>query len=65
MFSLSEIIFLVVLALLVIGPKQLPEVARQIARFLNEMKRASASLTEDFKIDRLISEKKDNDDKRS
>jgi sec-independent protein translocase protein TatB len=58
MFSLSEIIFLLILALLVIGPKQLPEVARYLGRFINEMKRATSSITDEL-------EKKDNDGKPS
>jgi len=48
MFSFSEIIFLLVLALVIIGPKQLPELARNIGRFLNEVKRASSGLTREF-----------------
>lgn len=43
--GLTEILALSAIALLVIGPKQLPEVARSLARFLNEMKRSSAHLT--------------------
>lgn len=51
MFGLgfSEIIFLAVLALIVIGPKQLPEVARALGRFLNDLKRNTESLSEDIK----------------
>lgn len=49
MFGLSEIIFLGVLALLLIGPKELPEVARNIARFMNQMKRASAGMLDELK----------------
>jgi len=37
----SEMLFLFILALLIFGPKQLPEVGRQIGRFMNEFKRAS------------------------
>lgn len=48
-FSFAEILFLAVLALVVIGPKQLPEVARMIGRFINEMKRNTSSLTAEFK----------------
>ncbi len=36
-----EMIFLFMLALLIFGPKKLPEVGRQIGRALNEFKRAS------------------------
>jgi Sec-independent protein translocase protein TatA len=41
MFSFSEMIFLGILAFIVIGPKQLPELARKLGRILNELKRAS------------------------
>lgn len=47
--SLPEILFLAVLGLVVIGPKQLPEVARVVARMLNELRRASSSFTEEFR----------------
>lgn len=51
MFNLgfTEILFIVVLALILIGPKQLPEVARTVGRFLNEIKRSTDSITEEFK----------------
>ncbi|MBX3041696.1 MAG: twin-arginine translocase TatA/TatE family subunit [Bdellovibrionaceae bacterium] len=51
MFGLgfSEILFLAVLALIVIGPKQLPEMARHLGRFLNELKRATDGLTNDIR----------------
>jgi len=37
----SETIFLFLLALLIFGPKKLPEIARQVGKLLNEVKRAS------------------------
>jgi sec-independent protein translocase protein TatB len=37
----SETIFLFFLALLIFGPKKLPEVARQMGKILNELRRAS------------------------
>ncbi len=37
----SEMIFLFLLALLIFGPKKLPEIGRQVGRALNEFKRAS------------------------
>ncbi len=39
--SFSETIFLFFLALIVFGPKKLPEIARQIGKALNEFRRAS------------------------
>lgn len=43
--GLSEIILIAIIALIFIGPKQLPEIARTIGRALNELKRASEDLT--------------------
>ena len=47
MFSLGfgEILFLAFIALVFIGPEQLPEVAKAVARLINEWKRASSDLT--------------------
>jgi sec-independent protein translocase protein TatB len=37
----SETIFLFLLALLIFGPKKLPEIARQVAKVMNDLRRAS------------------------
>ncbi|MGO9123398.1 MAG: twin-arginine translocase TatA/TatE family subunit [Terriglobales bacterium] len=37
----SETIFLFFLALLIFGPKKLPEIARQLGKAMNELRRAS------------------------
>jgi sec-independent protein translocase protein TatB len=39
--SFSETIFLFFLALIIFGPKKLPEIARLVGKYLNEFKRAS------------------------
>lgn len=39
--SFSETIFLFLLALVIFGPKKLPEIARQVGKALNEFRRAS------------------------
>lgn len=46
MFNLgfSEMILLGAIALIFIGPKQLPQMARTIARLLNELKRATGGI---------------------
>lgn len=36
----TELIILAIIGLLVIGPEQLPDLARKIAKILNELKRA-------------------------
>ena len=47
-FGLSELILLGAIALIVIGPKQLPELARNLARFVNELKRATTDFRKNF-----------------
>lgn len=50
MFNLgfSELIVLGMIALIFIGPKQLPEVARTVGRLLNELRRATGDITGSF-----------------
>lgn len=47
--SLGEVLILGVMALIIIGPKQLPEVARNVGRFLNDLKRATEGFTDDIR----------------
>ena len=42
--GMPELIFILVLALLIFGPKKLPEIGRQIGKGLGEFKRASNDL---------------------
>lgn len=51
MFGLgfSEILLLGLLALLLIGPKELPEMARVIGRFINELKRTTEGFSSELK----------------
>ncbi len=42
---LSEIVLISIIALIFIGPKQLPEIARALGRALNELKKASEDLS--------------------
>ena len=39
----GEIIFLMLLALILFGPKRLPEIVRQFGRFMGEFRKASSS----------------------
>ena len=39
--GLPEMIFIFLMALIIFGPKKLPEIGRQIGKALNEFKRAS------------------------
>ncbi len=47
--SFSHLLVVLVLALILIGPKQLPEVARTLGRLLNELRRATNLLTDEFR----------------
>ena len=46
--GLPEILFILVLALLVFGPRRLPEVGRTIGRALGEFRRATGDLKRSF-----------------
>lgn len=50
MFGLgfTEIVVLGLIALIFIGPEDLPKVARSVGRFLNEIKRGGDSFKEEF-----------------
>ena len=47
MFNLGmgEMALIAIIALIFIGPKQLPEIARSVARLLNEFKRTTTELS--------------------
>lgn len=47
--GIGEVIVIAILALVLIGPDQLPEVARTLGRFINDLKRSTDGLTEDIK----------------
>jgi|GEM_PF-5025065 len=46
--GLFEIIFIAVLGLLLIGPEQLPEVTKALARFITDIRRSTNALKSDF-----------------
>ncbi len=48
-FQWTDILILVVLALLLFGAKRLPELARSIGKSLTEFKRGMNNLSEDIK----------------
>ena len=51
--GLPELIVILVLALIVLGPEKLPEVARQIAKFLGDLRKATDEFKKELEIDKL------------
>ncbi len=47
--GMPELIVIVVVALLVVGPKKLPDLAKSLGRGLQEFKKASEGVTESIK----------------
>ena len=57
-FGMSEILFILFLALLLLGPKQLPEVARTLGRMVTEARRYFNTLSADVNSSTLADLKK-------
>ena len=45
----GEIAVILILALIVVGPKKLPEVGRSIGKAINEFKKGSKEMTDELK----------------
>lgn len=58
MFGLgfSEILVLAILGLILLGPDQLPEVARTLGKFFNDLKRSTDEITDEFKKSTMSSQ---------
>lgn len=44
----SEMLIIAAIALIAIGPKQLPQIARVVGKFIGDLKRSTSELTQDF-----------------
>ena len=51
-----ELLVILVVALIVVGPKRLPEVARALGKGLAELRRATSGLTEELHNARILME---------
>ena len=49
--GMPEMLLILAIALIVIGPKKLPDLAKSLGRALREFKRATSELKESFEID--------------
>jgi len=48
-FSMSEIILVLIVAMLVLGPEKIPEFARKFGRFVRHFRKITDSVTSDFR----------------
>ncbi len=49
--GMPELIIILVVALLVLGPKKLPEIARVLGRGMSEFRRATTEIKEQMEVD--------------
>ncbi len=56
--GMPEIILILAIALIVIGPKKLPEMAKSLGRAMGEFKRATSDFRETLEIDNELSQVK-------
>ncbi len=51
--GLPELLLIMAIALIVLGPEKLPQVAKQIAKYMGELKRASDEFKKQLEIDAI------------
>jgi TatA/E family protein of Tat protein translocase len=56
--GMPELILIAVVALIVLGPKKLPDLAKSMGRAVREFQKATSELKETFQVDSEISEAK-------
>jgi Tat protein translocase TatB subunit len=54
--GLPELVVIMVIALVVLGPKRLPEVARSLGRLMSEFRRQSAEIMDEFQHEARLDE---------
>ena len=52
--GMQEILLILVIALIVLGPKKLPDVAKALGKALNEFKRATSELKDSLDVDQSL-----------
>ncbi len=59
--GMQELIIIAIIALLIVGPKKLPDLAKTLGKGFNEFKRATEGVTDDIK-ESLKEDKKQDDE---
>ncbi|MBW1981722.1 MAG: twin-arginine translocase subunit TatB [Deltaproteobacteria bacterium] len=57
--GMPELLLILAIALIVVGPKKLPELARALGKGINEFRRATNELKDSLEVDSAISEVKE------
>ena len=52
--GMQELLLILVIALIVLGPKKLPDVAKALGKALNEFKRATSDFKESMEVDHSL-----------
>ena len=61
LFSLQTLVLVAAIALLVVGPKKLPDLAKTLGKSLSELKKATEGITDELKQAMLEDKKQDDD----
>jgi Sec-independent protein secretion pathway components len=61
LFSLQTLVLVAAIALLVVGPKKLPDLAKTLGKGLSELKKATEGITDELK-EAMLEDKKQDDD---
>lgn len=54
----SELLIILIIALIVLGPKELPKIGRTVGNAVREFRKASSGITEELGLDKLLEEDK-------
>jgi sec-independent protein translocase protein TatB len=52
--GMQELVLILVIALIILGPKKLPDVAKSLGKALNEFKRATSDIKESLEVDQSM-----------
>ena len=57
---MPDILFIMLLALVMFGPKKLPEIARQVGKYLAQFRRMKSELLDQINVEALLLQQEEN-----